>query len=52
VFTHKVPGFPNLEEADIEEVLDPHGADLIEVFFFFIFYFYVEHLIVMKIHNE
>jgi hypothetical protein len=37
VLTHNVPGFPNVEEADIQEVLDPHGAKLIEGFFFFIF---------------
>jgi hypothetical protein len=34
VLTHNVPGFPNLEEADIQEVLNPHGAELIEVFIF------------------
>jgi len=36
VLTHNVPGFPNLEEADIQDVLDPHGAELIEVFFLFL----------------
>jgi len=30
VLTHNVPGFPNLEEAD----LDPHDAELNEVYFF------------------
>lgn len=36
MLTHNVPGFPNLEEADIQDVLDPHGAELIEVFFLFL----------------
>ena len=35
MLTHNVPGFPNLEEADIQEVLDLHGAELIDVLFFY-----------------
>jgi hypothetical protein len=48
MLTHNVPGFPNLEEANIQQVLDLHSAELIEVS---LFLFYVEHPIVMQIHN-
>jgi hypothetical protein len=39
VLTHNVPEFPNLEKADIQDVLDPHGAELIEVSFLFFLFF-------------
>jgi hypothetical protein len=49
VLTYDVPvGFLNLEEAYVQEVPDPHGAELIEFCFLI---FYVGHPIVMKIHN-